>query len=251
MEPLTIVIIEDEEAHFILMKRAIIRKFPHALVYHFPEANTCFKNLDEITPTVIVTDYMLPGMNGIEFLEALNQQNRNIPVIMFTGKGDENVAVRTIKMGAKEYLVKSEDAFTLLPTVIEKVLREEKLKKSLQKSEEKYRILIDSATVGIVVTWNGFLKLVNPYAVYLSGFSEEELLSRPFVDFVHPDDRAMVMENHVKRLSGEKVPDVYLFRIINRNGKTVWLENKGVLDPLGGPSGYREFSLGCHGAQAI
>ncbi len=229
MEPLIIMIIDDEEAHFTLMNRAIVKKFPHASVYHFKGANDCLKGLYEIEPTVIITDYLLPGMNGIEFLEALNQQNIGVPVIMVTGQGDENIAVRTMKLGAKEYLVKSGDVFNMLPGVIEKVVRERRLEQSLRESEKKYRILIDSATVGIVVTCNGFLKLVNPYAANLSGFSEEESLSRPFVDFVHPDDRAMVMENHVKRLSGEKAPDIYLFRIINRNGKTVWLESKGVL----------------------
>ena len=107
MEKLTVMIMEDEEAHFSLMKRAIARKFPYASVYHFQEAKTCLERLDEINPTVIITDYLMPGMNGIEFLEVLNQTDIDIPVIMITGQGNENVAVRAIKSGAKDYLVKS------------------------------------------------------------------------------------------------------------------------------------------------
>ncbi|MBW2320752.1 MAG: response regulator [Deltaproteobacteria bacterium] len=105
MEMLTLVIIEDEESHFDLMKRAIAGKFPYASVYHFQEAETCLERLDEINPTVIITDYLMPGMDGIEFLEVLNQTDIDIPVIMITGHGDENVAVRAMKLGAKDYLV--------------------------------------------------------------------------------------------------------------------------------------------------
>ena len=118
------VIIEDEEAHFSLMKRAIAREFSSASVVHFLDATTCLERLDQINPTVIITDYLMPGMNGIEFLEVLNQQNIDAPVIMITGQGDENIAVRAIKSGAKDYLVKSGDFFTLLPGVIERAVRE-------------------------------------------------------------------------------------------------------------------------------
>lgn len=229
MEPLTIMIIDDEEAHFTLMNHAIVKKFPHASVYHFKEANDCLKRLDEIEPTVIITDYLLPGMNGIEFLEALNQQDIDIPVIMITGQGDENIAVRTMKLGAKEYLVKSGDVFNLLPGVIEQVVRERKLEQSLRESEEKYRLLVDNAPVVIVVTRDGFLQFVNHQAKQITGYSKEELISRPFVDFIHPDDQAMVMEHHIKRLSGEEIPELYLLRIIRKDGKTIWLENSGVL----------------------
>jgi signal transduction histidine kinase len=136
VESLTLVIIEDEESHFDLMKRAIVRKFPYASVYHFQEANTCLERLDEINPTVIIIDYLLPDMNGIEFLEALNQRNIDIPVIMITGHGNENIAVRAMKSGAKDYLVKSGDFFTLLPSIIDNVIRERKLEQSLRKSED-------------------------------------------------------------------------------------------------------------------
>jgi PAS domain S-box-containing protein len=171
----------------------------------------------------------MPGMNGIELLEVFNQKNIDFPVIMITGQGDENIAAHAMKLGAIDYFVKSGDFFTLLPTVIEKVVHREKLKQSLRESEKKYRLLVDNASLGIVVIQDGVLKFVNPEALSLSGYSEAELTSRPFVDFVHPDDRAMVMEHYVNRIKGDEVPGTYMFRIINKDGKTIWLENKGVL----------------------
>jgi PAS domain S-box-containing protein len=145
VETLKVVIIEDEEAHFNLMKRAIAREFSSASVVHFQDATTCLKRLDQINPTVIITDYLMPGMNGIEFLEVLNQQNIGAPVIMITGQGDENIAVRAIKSGAKDYLVKSGEFFTLLPSVIDNVVRNQRLKQSLRESEIQKQAILDAS----------------------------------------------------------------------------------------------------------
>ena len=143
MESLKVVIIEDEEAHFSLMKRAITREFTSASVVHFLEAATCLERLNQINPTVIITDYLMPGMNGVEFLEVLNQQNIDTPVIMITGQGDENIAVQAIKSGAKDYLVKTGDFFTLLPSVIDNVVRNQRLKQSLRESESQKQAILD------------------------------------------------------------------------------------------------------------
>lgn len=138
---LNVVIIEDEEAHFKLMERAIVKKLPHASVSHFKDAGACLEKLDEITPDIIITDYLLPGMNGIEFLKALKRKNNQIPAIMITGQGDETIAAYSIKLGAWDYIVKSADFFVLLPSVVEQVLREWRLKESLRKSERRFHVL--------------------------------------------------------------------------------------------------------------
>lgn len=140
MSHLSIVIIEDEISHFSLMKRTILKAFSSIEIHHFEDASSCLERLDEISPDIIVSDYLMPGMNGIEFLEALNQSGKDFPVIIITGQGAENIAVRAMKLGAWDYLVKSSDFFTLLPSVIEKVLREKKNKDLLREAEEALRL---------------------------------------------------------------------------------------------------------------
>ncbi|MCX5884083.1 MAG: PAS domain S-box protein [Deltaproteobacteria bacterium] len=100
---------------------------------------------------------------------------------------------------------------------------------ALLESEKKYRLLVNTAPIGIVVTQDGLLKLVNPRVLSISGYSELELTSKSFIEIVHPDDRAMVMASHVRRLNGEDVPETYLLRIITRGGEIKRIENKGVL----------------------
>lgn len=104
-----------------------------------------------------------------------------------------------------------------------------KAEESLKLSEEKYRLLIENANEIIVVAQDNMLKFVNPKTIKIMGFSEQELMSRPFIDFIHPDDKEMVLNNHLKRLKGEKISEVYPFRVIDKNGHTKWLEISAVL----------------------
>ncbi|MEI7811147.1 MAG: PAS domain S-box protein [Ignavibacteria bacterium] len=95
-------------------------------------------------------------------------------------------------------------------------------------SEQRYRLLIETAREGIVVAQGGFLKFVNPMLPELTGRTKEELLSTPFLDFIHPDDRALVGDNHLKRIKGEHVESRYQFRLL-RNDKVIkWVEMSGV-----------------------
>jgi len=170
MEQLKLVIIEDEDAHFQLMKRAILLAYPDASIHYFQEAAGCLERIDEIKPDLIIADYLLPGMNGIEFLESLNRKKRDIPVIIITGQGDENIAIRAMKLGAWDYLVKSGDFFTLIPSVIGKVIREWKLKETLQGSQRRFREIFSQSPIGIAVyDQNGLLIEANKSCMDIFG----------------------------------------------------------------------------------
>ena len=62
---------------------------------------------------------------------------------------------------------------------------------ALQQSEDKYRLLINTAHESVIVAQDGVFKFVNPMVLNLLGVdSEQELIDRPFPKFIHPDDRA-------------------------------------------------------------
>ena len=103
------------------------------------------------------------------------------------------------------------------------------MEQSLRKSEEKYRLVVEYANEGILITQDNFFRYVNPKAVKIWGHSKEELTSRPFTDFIHPDDREMVMERHLKRIKGDSVSPYYSCRVLDGEGNTKWLEINSVL----------------------
>ncbi|MCX5969934.1 MAG: PAS domain S-box protein, partial [Coprothermobacterota bacterium] len=101
--------------------------------------------------------------------------------------------------------------------------------RALQKSEEKYRALVENANEAIIVIQDGALKFANPKASKLLGYSLEEGIGRPFVEFIHPDDRLLVAERYQKRLSGEVSTVVYPLRTIHKDGSIRWAEINSVL----------------------
>jgi PAS domain S-box-containing protein len=89
---------------------------------------------------------------------------------------------------------------------------------ALRASEEKYRLVVENAHEGIVVSQDGMLKYANPRALALTERTLEQALSTPFIDMVHPDDRARVYGNYVRRMRGEAVDPVYVFKVITATG---------------------------------
>ncbi len=245
METLTLVIIEDEEAHFSLMKRAIAKDLPNASVYHFQEPTGCLKSLDEIIATVIITDYLMPGMNGIEFLEALNQQDIDIPVIMITGQGDEDIAVHAMKLGAKDYLVKSGDFFTLLPSVIKKVIRESELKESLRESERRFQDLAENTSDWLwEMDVQGRYIYSNPLVEGILGYCRYEVVGKYFYDFYSNEEKE-ALKNSVFQIVAEVKPITAFDNILIRKDRLeVSMETSGVpfFDKVGNLLGYRGVS---------
>ncbi len=109
------------------------------------------------------------------------------------------------------------------------ITERKRAEEALKRSEEKYRLVVENAKEGIIVAQDGKFKFVNPAACHITGYTEEELLSMPWVKFVHPEDRKMVIRHHSNRLSGRKVPKSYLMRIIDKHGQVRWVENDGVV----------------------
>jgi PAS domain S-box-containing protein len=118
---------------------------------------------------------------------------------------------------------------TLKKQVGIKTLELKQREEALRRSEEKYRCLVENANEAIVVAQDGRLVFVNPIAVELTGYSEQELMSRPFLDLIHPHDKVMVSERHKQRLKGNFIPSRYSFRMIGKDGIVKFVEISAVL----------------------
>ena len=111
------------------------------------------------------------------------------------------------------------------------------IENSLRESEEKYRLLVEKALEGIIVAQDGLLKFANRAGAEIVGYEIEELISKPFTDFLHPDDRSMVVERHKRRLAGEQIESRYTFRVVPKDGAVRWVEiDSGVVSWEGRPA---------------
>jgi PAS domain S-box-containing protein len=109
---------------------------------------------------------------------------------------------------------------------------------ALRENEEKYRLLVNNAGESIIVTQDGLLKFVNPAGLSLLGvYSDQGLIDRPFHEFIHPDDRKMVVANYRRRIAGKTALPRYAFRVAARNGIVKWVEiNAALIEWQGRPA---------------
>ena len=84
---------------------------------------------------VILMDYNLPGMNGVEVTSALVQRGITVPVVFITVHRDFNLAVETMKLGVEDFLVKEEISTPVLPRTVVSVLERVRLRQQLSALE--------------------------------------------------------------------------------------------------------------------
>lgn len=237
-----IAIIEDEPAHFTLMRRHIVKEFPHSDIYHFQEACACLDQIPLILPDLIITDYLLPGMNGITFLEAIQQRRIDTAVIMITGQGDENVAVRAMKLGAIDYLVKSGDFFALLPAIIEKAVQKKRLEQSLLRSEKRFQDLAENTSDWIwEMDAGGQYIYSNPVVKEVIGIDRSAVVGKFFYDFFAGENKSVLQARIFERMSAlEPIKSLENVLVCKDGGEAI-VETSAVpfLDKEGGLLGYR------------
>ncbi len=114
--------------------------------------------------------------------------------------------------------------------VVMDITKRRQLEEDLNKSEEHYRQVVNNVTECILVVQDGRVVFANQRVSELTGYSEQELFTISFVNGIHPDDRSLVIDHHMRRLRGEKVEQNYQFRLVNvQTGAIYWVELSAVM----------------------
>jgi DNA-binding response OmpR family regulator len=114
---LKVFLVEDDEIYAEFIKRKLRRKYK---IYSFTTAEDCLVTFKSIKPDVILLDYYLPGMNGMEMYEQIKDQlNDNIKLIILSGIEDGNLVMELIKKGVRDYVVKDEKVIDSLMAIID------------------------------------------------------------------------------------------------------------------------------------
>lgn len=120
--------------------------------------------------------------------------------------------------------IKASDIPDVAIAAISDISDRRRAEEALRESEEKYRLVVEKAQEGILVAQDGMHRFVNPKTIEIFGRTEQELLSKPFSEFIHQDDREMVQSRNERRLRGEHLATRYSFRIVNGQGAVKWVE---------------------------
>ncbi len=148
--PMRVLYAERHDLDVELLRRELSQSAPQVRLEVVGTGDEVLARLpaDEPAPfDLLLLDYQLPGRNAIELVKELRQGRRlDLPVVIITGQGDEHLAVQALRLGATDYLVKSESLLQRLPVVLESAWLRAQLERervALHESEERFREMAD------------------------------------------------------------------------------------------------------------
>jgi CheY-like chemotaxis protein/anti-sigma regulatory factor (Ser/Thr protein kinase) len=113
-----VLVVDDSPMDRLVVGRLLEKEKDPDWVVEFAESgDQALEFMEDVTPDVVVTDLILPGMDGLQLTEAVRTQFPQVPVILITGQGSETLAVEALDRGAASYVPKGQMADNLLDTV--------------------------------------------------------------------------------------------------------------------------------------
>ncbi|MEN6610231.1 MAG: PAS domain S-box protein [Methanoregulaceae archaeon] len=198
----------DDEPDFLEICRIFLEasgEFTVDTALSVPEG---LAKLNATSYDAIVSDYRMPGMDGIILLKTLRSQGSTLPFILFTGRGREEVVIEALNNGADFYLQKGTDMEEQFPELADKIrlaVGRRKAEELIRETSEYLTNLITNASVPIVV-WDINFRITRFNRAFekLTGFPEADVIGKD-LDILFPDtSRSRSLDLTLRALFGEK-----------------------------------------------
>ncbi|MEW6495452.1 MAG: PAS domain S-box protein [Cyanobacteriota bacterium] len=209
---------------------------------HTQRLDQTLKRLQQGSFDVILLDLSLPDSQGLETVAQVRQSSCFTPIVVLTGLDDEELAIKAIRKGAQDYLIKGQVDCPLLVHSLRYAIERTQMLQKLGESEERYALAINGGQVGVwqmnFVTGDIY---VSPNMKSLLGYSDREIGHSPvdWLDCVHPDDQQLVLTATFAHLQG-LTPHVEIeHRLLHKEGSVRWVLSRGTAscDATGKPCG--------------
>ncbi len=202
---------------------------------HIEVTSSATNALDLITKKkfdAIISDYLMPDMDGIALLKAVRSLNPELPFIFFTGKGREEVVIEAINNGADFYLQKGGDPksqFVELEHKIKLAVQRSRARTALQEREQRFRGIAERSSDLVMITdEHGTPVYVSPSVQTILGYTRDEVIGHIYDErLISPEDIGKIeraLSKIREGISTEKIS----FGIRRKNGSVAILDAQGV-----------------------
>ncbi len=147
--PFNILIVDDSQAHRFLMIKNLRRAVNQVGIHEAESGKDCFEQMGKARHDLVLLDYSLPDTTGLDVLGKLRKEYDQVPVIMVTGQGNDQVIREAIRLGASDYIVKDDGFLENLIRVIERTRVQQALKTQLDRSKKE--ILLRSEELALLL----------------------------------------------------------------------------------------------------
>lgn len=203
---------------------------PDGTIFHCNESFSKFVNLPKSE---------IVGRKCYELVHKIDTFYKNCPLLRSSDSGKREINEYE-KNGqffnvAVDPIIDSEGRIVGFIHIMRDVSDYKRVERELKKSEQMFRTIVENAAEAIVIVKDYKVGYVNPFALKISGFKEEEVLGRNFLEFVHPEDRELA-ESLYKKIISSEIDGTHfeVLRIIDREGRIRWVEVNGICIEING-----------------
>ncbi len=192
---LQILLVEDNLTDVLLLEEALIGgAFPsssHTLT-HVQRLDDALRHLQDKGFDVALLDLGLPDSQGLETFARLQREHPAIPILILSGMDDDDLAVRAVKDGAQDFVVKNNLKDHRMDRTIRYAIERKRAEQRLLTSETSYRRLFETAQDGIFIldAETGQITDANPFLTNLLGYAIEEFVGKRLWEIAPFRDRA-------------------------------------------------------------
>ncbi|MBX0293614.1 response regulator [Haloarcula nitratireducens] len=139
----------------------------------------------------IVSDYQMPNMDGLEFLEIVREQYTDVPFILFTGQGSEEIASDAIAAGVTDYMQKETgtDQYEVLANRVENAVSQCRTEEQFWNALSWYQRLVEQEIAGVCIVQDREFAYVNQKLAEMFGYEQCELMGESPARITATDDR--------------------------------------------------------------
>ena len=228
-KPVFRILLVDDEPALLDVGKQFLEESGDFSVTSASNAEEALSLLREQDFDAIVSDYQMPGMDGISLLQYLREMDSSTPFIIFTGRGREEVVIDALNCGADFYIQKTGGSVALFAELrkkIEYAIGKKQAEAALWRSTEIFRTLVEQSNEGIIIVdFNARILFANPRAsdIIESDPDMDTTGSINALDFIiSPDERESAVEALAKIQSGNEPFDLkYRIKTLKGNEKVV------------------------------
>lgn len=247
LKGLRVLIVEDDAADADLAIRELGAGGIECVPVRVASEGSFRAALSTFAPHVIISDFSIPGFDGLAALDIAAREAPDVPFIFVSGSLGEERAIEALHHGAVDYVLKSNPG-RLVPAVkralrdaIERV-RMRNAERQIRDSEQRLRDIVDTVQDWIwELNADGRFVFSSESSREILGLTVREVLGSPYSSYIHEDDRA-IWARTLEELTSERRTAVGIVtRWRHKDGKYRWLEGNLVVltDPDGRVSGFR------------
>ncbi|WP_144798192.1 hybrid sensor histidine kinase/response regulator [Halorubrum depositum] len=209
-ERIDVLHVDDDPSVLDLAEAYLERELDAVAVTGVTSASDALDALDGERFDCIVSDYDMPGTDGLEFFERLRETDRSIPFVLYTGKGSEEIASQALNAGVTGYFQKGgPEQLRRLANRVRQAVDEHRTREIA----DRYSTVIDALGYPVyVVDETGVFRFVNEPFAELTGYDREEIVgSEP--SLIKDDEAVAEAENRLGTILSGSGPDVQRFRV--------------------------------------